>query len=331
MSVDTTRSNYSRRFTWLATAIVLAIAAYTGGWYYVAGMVQDESSKAIASVNRDGIRLDCDNREVKGYPFRLGLNCDRVLLKHESGGLTFSAGAFRSAAQVYDPAFLISELDGTAKLDVPGLPSFSFDWEILRSSVRLASPLPTRLSVEARKLGAAINADSASIRNLFTADHIEAHLRPNDAELDFAASFNGLLFDRSLLEGRKLPSLNGGIDVAIVDGVRLATSPRISLRGQSGMLRDAYLSPGDVGVIRATGHFTVNMAGLVDAQMAIRVQGVRALADIAADSFPESAGEIESFAASLEALGENAELPVHVVKGKISYGFVDLGEIPPLP
>ncbi|MEX0344584.1 MAG: DUF2125 domain-containing protein [Rhizobiaceae bacterium] len=331
MAEQTTRSPSSRRFAWLAAAIVFAIAAYTGGWYYVASLVDQEASKTIASVNGNGIRFNCDNNRVNGFPFRLGLNCDRVVFEHQVEGLVFTAGAFRSAAQVYNPTFLVSELDGNAKLEIRGFPPLTFDWENLRSSVRLASPLPTRLSLEGRKIGATANADRPSIRNLFTAKRIEAHMRPNNSALDLAASFADLLIDRSLLEDRILPAISGGLDLAIDEGVRLATTPNKSLRGNSGIIRNAYLSPGDNSVIRASGPFEVDNQGLVNAQIAIKVDGVEKLARIATEAFPESASEIENFAASLKALGDDQELPLHVVKGKISYGFFELGQIPPLP
>lgn len=330
MAARTTSSSYRRRFKWFAAAITAVIALYTGGWYYVAGIIDSEASKAIASANLNGVRLDCENSEVRGYPFRLGLNCQTVNLKHSVADISFSAGAFRSAAQVYNPAFLVSELDGTALLEVPGLLPLVFDWQVLRSSVRLATPLPTRISVEGREIAAAF-ADPARKIDLLRAETLEMHLRPNGPAVEMAASVVRLAVNQALLEGRQIPAVDGGIDLAIDDGVRWATSARQSLRGQTGSLRQSYLALDADSSIRAKGTFGVDYDGLLDADLTVTVRGVVKLAKAAAEAFPESVSEIENFAASLKALGENAELPLRVSKGRITYGFFDLGTVPPLP
>src|SRR5690554_4247958 len=56
-SSDQRPSNTSRRFKWLAAAIVVVIAAYTAAWYYGAGVVLDRVNSGIASLNSDGRRV----------------------------------------------------------------------------------------------------------------------------------------------------------------------------------------------------------------------------------------------------------------------------------
>ena len=331
MIADTTRPKFRRRFAWLSAGIFSAVVLYTAGWFHVAGLIDDEANEAIAAVGRSGVRLRCENNEVRGYPFRLGLNCDSVDFEYPSLGVRFTAGAFRSAAQFYNPAFLVGELDGIARLAVDGLPPLAFNWEILRASVRLADPLPSRVSVETRQFAAVLGAEEAKIRKLFTAKNLEAHMRPNGAAIDLAASVSGLLVDRALVEGRKFPALNGGIDIEIENGGRWATSARKSLRGQSGRVRQIYLSPGHDGAIRAHGRFSVDTEGLIDAELVITVIGTEFLAETAKAAFPEAENRIAGFMASLDALEKDARLPLRVVDGAISYGFIELGRIPPLP
>lgn len=322
---------YSRRFIWLFGAIGLAIALYTGGWYYVAGLVDGEASRVIASANRDGVRFNCENSQVAGYPFRLGLNCDGVVYEHAVQGLALTTGAFRSTAQVYNPSFLVGELDGEARLEVPGLAPLTADWEVLRSSVRLASPLPTRVSAEARRLSIAADIAGAGSQRLLNAQRFEAHMRPNGDALDLATSLQDLEFDPVAVDGRQLPPIDGGIDLKLHEGVRWLASQQRSLRGLSGEVTEFYLSPGSDIVVRSSGTFSVDMQGLVDARFFVTTRNPDALAEIVSAAFPESASEITNFAASYKALGEGAELPLNVDKGMISYGFIELGEIPPLP
>lgn len=331
MTADTTKPRFRRRYIWLVAAIVTAIALYTGGWFYVAGLIDGEASKAIASANRNGVRLNCENSEVRGYPFRLGLNCQSVYFEDATEGVSFSAGAFRTTAQVYNPTFLVGELDGVARLEAPGLQPLTFDWDVLRSSVRLAEPLPSRVSIEGRKFRASIAKGDVSGGSLFSAESLEAHMRPDGAALDLAGAMSGFAVDRSLTGPRELPVLNGNVDLVLADGVRWAVSADKSLRGHSGTLRQLNLSPGPESSVNASGTFSVDHVGFVDAELAISVRGSEALADTLIRAFPEAAGQIASFAASLNALGDDTKLPLRVAKGEVSYGFIELGRIPPLP
>jgi hypothetical protein len=48
---------------------------------------------------------------VRGYPFRLEVFCTALDVARPAEGLTVKAGAFRSAAQVYEPRRVYAELD----------------------------------------------------------------------------------------------------------------------------------------------------------------------------------------------------------------------------
>ena len=62
------------------------------------------------------MKAECVNLTARGFPFRIGLFCDRVAFEQPSAAMTLSAGAFRSAGQIYDPMRLVAELDGPAKI-----------------------------------------------------------------------------------------------------------------------------------------------------------------------------------------------------------------------
>ena len=97
----TTRS-YSRRFAWLAAAIVVVVAAYTGAWFYAAGMIETRIGEAMQASGGDAVPR-CERPSARGYPFRIGVFCDAVAFEDARGEISVRAGAFRSAAQVYDP------------------------------------------------------------------------------------------------------------------------------------------------------------------------------------------------------------------------------------
>src|SRR5262245_9199426 len=144
-SSEPRKPNYSRRFLWLAIFIVVLFGGYSLAWYYAAGWVQDFAATQIANLNRDGRSADCANTTARGYPFRMGLFCDSVHLADPATQLTAAAGAFRSAAQVYDPFHIVAELDGPATISTAAASALAFDWKNLRASVRLNSDFPDRL------------------------------------------------------------------------------------------------------------------------------------------------------------------------------------------
>ncbi len=113
---------------------------YSAGWFYVANRVKKEAEASIASLNRDGVTAECANLDVRGFPFRLGVFCDSVGYGDPGRNIVITAGSLRSAAQVYQPWRVVTELDGPLRTAVSDLPPLWLDWDKLRASVRIARP-----------------------------------------------------------------------------------------------------------------------------------------------------------------------------------------------
>lgn len=282
----------------------------------------------IAESNGDGVRLACENSAVRGYPFRLGLYCDAVVYENPTEGIGFTAGALRSAAQIYNPRFFITELDGDARLEVPGLVAMKLDWESARASVRFDSPLPERVSIETRNL-TAVTDDGAT--QLAAISEGQAHMRPNAGDVDLALSVKEMRLAENLVGTGPVPSLDGGVDMVLEDGVAWFAGGEWSLRGESGTIRNAHIEPGTDASIVASGTFSVDEDGLLDAEVTIEVTNPDRIGKLLADVLPEYEGQIKSTASGLAALGDKAQLPLRVVKGKVSFGPFNLGELAPLP
>ena len=323
---ESQKPNYSRRFFWLAAFVVVLFGGYSVGWFYLANVVETQTKAAIAGVNRDGVTAECVNAVARGYPFRIGLFCDRVAFTDADGGIAVSAGGFRSAGQIYDPKRLVAELDGPARIDLPQSSPLALDWDGLRASVRLAQPVPERISLE----GTTLKASMASGEPLATIGAFEAHMRPNGQDLDLAGSVAGLSIDQSLLDGRKLPSLSSQSDLTVKNGVKLVGAGVQDLRGQSGTIRTLMVSTGPETGLLVSGPFSIAKDGLLDADLTVTVRDPKGLSTVLAEAFPESRERIVSSFSGLAALGGAPTLPLKVVKGKASLGFIPLGEIPPL-
>lgn len=312
----------------LAFAIAAAIVAYSVGWYHAAGRVADESDRVIAAAAREGARIECAGREVRGYPFRLGLHCDSIEIENARRGYSFRAGTFRSAAQIYQPAFLIGEMDGTALLEVPAMPPARLDWENLRASVRWARPVPERISIE-------IHAFRASARDggvpLLDAERSEVHMRPNGEALDLAVRVAQLQLPAYPPHGNPPPPLDGDLDVTIDNGVARVLDLDGSLRGHSGTIRRFHLASGGRGAITARGTFRVGDDGLADAELTVTVTDPRGIGDLLAAIFPQKADEILGVASNLGFFGDAPEFPLTLKEGKVFVGPFEVGEVPPLP
>lgn len=318
--------NHGRRLIWLGLFVALLFGGYSAGWFYFASQLEEETVAAIAEMNEGAVSAECANPAVRGFPFRLGLHCDRIGFSDAARGVGMAAGGFRSAGQVYDLTRLVAELDGPALVDLPEAAGLSIDWQALRGSARLAEPLPERLSVEGRALTAQLGT-GAPLASLAS---FEAHMRPNGGDLDLAVRFEGLELDPAAVEAHKLPALSGHADLSITGGAGLASSGAATLRGQEGAIRILALSAAPNIGVTASGPFSVGRDGLLDAELTLTVRDPEGLSALLGDAFPEARQQISTSLSGLAALGTEPSLPLNIVRGRASLGFIPLGDVPPL-
>lgn len=318
---------YGRRILWLGVFIVVVIACYTAGWFWLAGKIEGETRTALAKMEERGMKAECANLAVRGYPFRIGLYCDRVAFAQPAQEVSAAAGAFRSAGQIYDPMRLVAELDSPATVSVPNGGQIAFDWLTLRASTRLTQTLPERVSLEGTQLRVGANGRP----QLVSAETFEAHMRPNEADVDLAASFGGLVFDPSVIGDRTVPPLTGEADLSVKDGLKLLAENRArNLRGQSGVVRKLTLQLGEKGALILSGPYSIDQDGLIDADFKVSISDPKALAVSLAEVFPEQESKIKQGFAGLAFLGSKPSLPLRITKGKATLGFIPLGGIPPV-
>ena len=293
-------------------------------------MLVTRISAGVDALNQDGRRAGCENLEARGYPFRIGVFCDSVMYEDATGGVGFRARAFRSAAQVYSPLHIIGELDGPARVEAPGFSAFELDWAGMRASVRLTSALPERVSVEGTEVNIRLGDPDSAATEFGTVETGEVHLRPAGDDLDIAVRFSGLMLGEALLEGRDLPVLDGLLDMTVADGAWFPNSEMGPLRGKSGTIRTLTLSTGTTAGVTANGPIAIDEAGLIDAQLQLKVRNPEALAKLLGDLLPESRDEIEMGFTAISAMGETPTLPLRIVKSEFSLCILPLGSIPPL-
>ena len=323
---DEKKTNYGRRIFLLGVFVVVLCVGYAAGWYYLAGAFEKTARETIADMNSNGVSAECTNPVARGFPFRLGLYCDRISFADPSEAVGFTAGGFRSAGQIYDPFRFVAELDGPAMVDTPGSGALNLNWDSMRASVRWAEPLPERVSLE----GGNIAASLATGTQLGTVGDFQAHLRPNGQDLDIATSFDNLVVDPSRVGGRELPPLSGQTDLTIDNGVSLVGTGLENLRGQSGTIREASLFSDPKTGLSLSGPFSIGEDGLIDAELKITVRNPNGRSSVLAVAFPENSDEIIAGVSALSFMGNAPSLPLTIKKGRANISFVKLGNIPPL-
>lgn len=311
----------SRRFMWLAIAIVTGIALYTAGWFWAAGRLEGETARAITRLRGQGNEADCTNATARGYPFRIGLYCDGIAFADNRQGISVSGSGLRSAAQIYQPLRIVGELDTlSADLVVPA-GGFRTTARDIRFSTRLAWPLPELTSVESKALVAADIND----RPLANAPAGALHLRPRGVDLDVAGSLTGLV----ILTVTGLPAVDLDSDVTVLGGVTKLQSQAQSVRGTAIDIRNLSANASDGGVV-VSGKAAVDLNGLMDATLDINVRNPSAVAKHLATALPDLAPDIERYQGMISALGDNPKIPIAIVKGNVKLGFFTIGKVPAL-
>ncbi|MBA8881568.1 DUF2125 domain-containing protein [Phyllobacterium myrsinacearum] len=329
--------NAGRRIRFLAVGIVIIGLLYTGGWYYLANVLETRVATNIAGLQAKGINAACDNATARGYPFRLGLNCSSVSWVDQAKNVSVSTGAFRSAAQIYAPFHIVSEVDGPAAVNVPGMMPLDLNWDNLKSSVRLDKPIPRRLSLEGSNVVINQHNPSGAATPLATLKDGQLHFRAIEPAMDIALSFNNLKVADNTIYDKPLPELTGAADIQLANGFALIgkTERDLSvLRGQSGILRRVDLALPDGSGVAISGPFSVADDGRISGDFKITMRNPESVATTVKSIFPGQNKIISSVVQAMAFVPKDASgaptLPVTVKNGKMSVGFISIGRLPSL-
>jgi len=329
-SSDERRPKSRRGLFWLMAFIVVLFALYSGGWFYLADKVRTETDKAVATLNKSGIEAGCANLQVSGYPLSFTVSCDNLAYEDDAKNIAASAGSFNAVAQITQPLSPVADLRGPLRTSVPGMVPLWIDWDNLQAKVNLSWPLPQRIALQAEGLsGQTDPADDTDPVELFSSGRAAGQLQQNGQDVDYAGSFTDLEIDADAIGGRVLPALDASGDATLKNGVALIGTQVKSLRGQSLEIRNLDLSSGTARVT-VSGPLSVDAEGLVDADLMIRIKDPKAVASILAGAIPEQKDAIEQGFAALAMLGKEPSMPLKVIKGKASLGFIPLGKIKPV-
>ncbi|MGX5845859.1 DUF2125 domain-containing protein [Mesorhizobium sp. PL10] len=329
-STDERPSKFRRRLFWIAALVVMLFGVYSAVWFYVAGRVRSEADKAVAELNAKGIEAGCANLTVSGYPLSFAVFCDTLAYEDDTRNVAASTGSFNFVAELIRPLSPAAELRGPLRTSVPGMTPLWIDWGNLQADAKLSWPLPRSISLRADSLsGQTDPADDTDPVSLFSAGTAAGELRPDGQDIGYVGSFTDLEIDADAIGGRVLPPLDGSGDATLKNGVALMKTEARSLRGQAADIHKLDLSSGTAR-ITVSGPVSVDANGLINADLTIKLKDPKAVAAILATAIPEQKSQIEQGFAGLALLGNEPSMPLKVVRGKASLGFIPLGKIKPV-
>ena len=321
--------DYGRRIRLLMAAIIVAIIAYTGAWFWFGNQLVTSTQSAINDADLKGQTITCTEPNSMGYPFRMGLSCSKTGFTDANRGLKIEAGAFRSAAQVYQPSHIIGELDGPLDGVAPNFSPFTVNWALAHASIIGINGLPDRLSLEIEK--PVFSQVNASQLPLGLADLAAFHMRRGDKnQIDLALSL-----ERSKI--KDAPVFTVSTDAFVSGATRFDAAiknkrPLIEvLRGNDGELRKANLAFADGSNFTISGPLSLSTAGLLSGKLVLKIEKADDFIDNIAKLSAALNFEIKNInTLKAMAVANQINVTITVTDGNASIGFIPLGQIPAL-
>ena len=322
-------------FFWLAIFIVALIVAYSGVWFYLAHQLESRSEFLISDLANRNVDAECADMEVRGYPFRLGVFCNAVTADDRINRLSLSTGGFRSAAQIYRPNHIISELDGPVTVIGGDGSTAALNWELLRSSTVFNLSGLTRASLQSSDIDATLTPVTVTDPLKLQAGSTEAHVRQKDADLDAVLRLEAATLTTEA-GAFALPAFDIESDLTLSDrawmlaGGQQTDNPWHNL---SASLNGFRADLGQGAKLALDGPFSIDGDGYLTGKFNLEVEGRDAWQSILTEAFPAAADTIANAAGVVGAIGQSQvklSLPLNIERGRIRIGFIALGQIPPI-
>jgi hypothetical protein len=315
---------------WLALVLIVLFGLYSAGWFWAAHRVRAEADNAVLALNKKGIEATCANMQVNGFPLSFTVTCDNVAYEDDTNQVAASTGNLTAMASLTQPLAPVAELRGPLRTVAPGMTPLWIDWDHLSATAHMWYPLPQSLVFSSEGLnGQTDPADDADPKQLFSTATAEAQISPSGQDLAYTGNFTDLEIDADAVGGHALPVLNGSGAATVKNGIALLRDKPKSLRGQSVDIGNLTLWSGEAR-ISVAGPVSVDQDGLIDASLTIKLTNPNAVAAALAAAIPDKASQIQQGFAALAMLGNEPTMPMKIVKGKASMGFIPLGKIKPL-
>ena len=332
-----------RRIFYAFLTFCVLTAGSVFGWNYLAEKLESGLNKQIKRLAVQGKALKCDNQRIEGFPFRVGLFCDQILFEEPSKGITFKAGKIRSAAQFYQPGFIVAEIDSPAQISLPNIGAINLQWNLAQSSSRISLGGIKRVSLNLENIVARKTENNPQRIPDVNLSSLGLHIRAAGDDIDSADAEVAIDLKNIKIKNPAepiFPTLHFNAD-GVISGLNhvlkkgMVIERWIREEGLKILLHKLEIVLAEGGTVSASGPLRVNQSGLVSGKLEVKVIGINNFVRIFATHIPnldENAKLIQAASVlfSQGAKNKKLQLQLDIRNGKISVGFIQLGAIPPL-
>lgn len=311
----------SRRVLYVIPSLVAVLVIALSAWWMVASRqaasAMDQWVQRESEAGRD---WDCRDRAIRGYPFRIELECPALNFKVKDGAVaSVNAGRVLAVWQIYQPSLIIVEFDRLATLTFRSGVTRELKTSSLRMSLHFdALDLPDRL---------ALVGEQVEMPNVFSSANLELHVlrggenaEPNDLRF-YVESQNTLI--KGLKQDDAKPMM-------IMADARASEGAVLYAHG-TGSVLDRWREVGGKlhinGVKMTRGEGELQMKGTLALDETHRLNGK---VDLKANGFSDLLDAIGLKAGGFTLNAKSLSLPLALDRGRMFLGPLKVGEIPPL-
>ena len=333
MALQTTdgASPASRKIRRLGIAVVIVVALYSAGWYFVASKIESYLKGFLGGAG--GVDIECPGLATGGFPFLIGFTCDKTGIDDASTGNALAAGALRVAARIYSPGSAVVELDGPANVSLSDGSALTAQWKSMRSS--FTAGLSQLKTFSAAGEDVALNYMSGALYSalLAKASHGELHFRGNGNDLEAAVLARNVEFRAEGATEPILPALSASLQLTVEDKADLLEGKPLVGKAMKGQLTSFRIEMPDGLYGELSGPYQIDDEGYVSGEFKTRFEKIDLWEQHLLKLFPDGESTISGLAALLKGLakgGQDVTVNLVVRKGTVTLSMVPLAHIPPI-
>lgn len=327
---------FARAIIIVTTIALVVFGGGTAGWYALANWVDGKATNLFKELEATGRILDCQNMQVKGFPFRVGVFCDTVHYENQNTQTKMDAGALRSAAQFYQPGFAIVELDSPATISFSNQSQWYLEWKLAHSSVKLKTESFERISIEIKDLDWKWRNSNGAEIPFGIMENLSFHVRPKSGELQAddielaLAMLNYDLPEQSYIDFPKFTfSVDGevrSVKKRILSGMSLQDI--VSKFGMDMTVHKAELALENGAELTATGPLSFDRNGFLNGKILLETNNLDEVEKRLVTLFPALEDTISALRSALIIFGGTSEAGNPIANLEIRNGDMWLGLIP---
>jgi hypothetical protein len=294
-----------RRLAAILVIVVILVALWAGGWFWLAGYVERNVEPMLREVARRGVEVECPDRRVVGFPFALRVVCGPTDLAEASTGTRASLPGATGGASVFRPTTAEISLKSPVRIESPLLEGpAELRWQDAAVDFSMSLGGPRAVAFDASDVLGAFAAPGLPEQTV-AATHAAAELAPSAGGTDVAVQFTDLAVASG---GDRFPPVSG------TASAELSVPPQALARGRAGIelpveARGIRLSMESGGArFMMEGDLSLDAEALMNGTLVLRVAGVEALPQFIA-ALPQQFQKVgNAVAAGLFAFGQPTTL-----------------------